>query len=376
MVIEVPHMQNNLPGECEKLADLLKEPVSYGVFSGFDGFIDEVIHVVDQRRSVSEYTRIETIAEYAARIAGAAGFSTNIEYVPIRVKSGGNGVIYANALAQTGNSVFYAGALGEPIETVFLPLREVCREVVSIAPSAHTDAVEFQDGKLIISKLQPLNEVTYERLTERIGREKLIDETGAAEMLAFANWTMIPAMSDIWKRFIEEILPFAKRGGYAFFDLADPKKRRPEHVLEALRLIMRFQDFRRVVLGLNLAEARQVAALLELEETEPERLTRDIREALGLHGVVVHSVKESCAFLGETFAKIKAPYCTNPVLTTGAGDNFNAGFSNGLMRGLPAAECLMLGTATAGYYVRTGQSPGCNELRRFLCDWGSGSLRG
>ncbi len=179
-------------GECEKLADLLKEPVSYGVFSGFDGFIDEVIHVVDQRRSVSEYTRIETIAEYAARIAGAAGFSTNIEYVPIRVKSGGNGVIYANALAQTGNSVFYAGALGEPIETVFLRCGGL-QGRVSIAPSAHTDAVEFQDGKLIISKLQPLNEVTYERLTERIGREKLIDENGAAEMLAFANWTMIPA---------------------------------------------------------------------------------------------------------------------------------------------------------------------------------------
>jgi sugar/nucleoside kinase (ribokinase family) len=109
-----------------------------------------------------------------------------------------------------------------------------------------------------------------------------------------------------------------------------------------------------VVLALNLAEARQVAALLELEETEPERLTRDIREALGLHGVVVHSVKESCAVLGETFAKIKR-VLYQPCADHRAGDNFNAGFSNGLMRGLPAAECLMLGTATAGYYVRTAK---------------------
>ncbi len=369
-------MQKEFPVECEKLSNLLDDSVSYNVLSGFDGFTDEVIHVVDVRQSASEYTRIETIAEYAARIAKASGVSANIEYVPIRIKSGGNGVIYANALAQTKNSVLYIGALGEPLEQVFLPLKEACRETISIAPSAHTDAVEFLDGKLIISKLQSLSEVTYDRVIECVGREKMIDETSAADILAFANWTMIPAMSDIWKRFIEEILPAAKRGGYAFFDLADPRKRRSEHVLEALHLIRRFQDFRRVVLGLNLAEARQVATLLELKGTEPMHLAGDICAALGIHGVVVHSAKESYAILNGLFAKVEAPYCSNPVLTTGAGDNFNAGFSNGLMRGLPAAECLMLGTATAGHYIRTGQSPTCNELQRFLCDWGRESLRG
>lgn len=369
-------MKKNLSEACGTLANLLEPSASYGVFSGLDGFIDEVVHVVDQRKSATEYTRIETIAGYAARIAGAAGLSTNIEYVPVRVKLGGNGIIYANALALTGNSVFYVGAMGEPVESIFAPLCEICREVVSIAPSAHTDAVEFRDGKLIISKLQALNEVTFERIVGRVGREKLIAETNAADMLTLANWTMIPAMSDIWKRFAEEILPFTKRGGYAFFDLADPKKRCPEHVLEALRLIMRFQNFRRVMLGLNLAEARQVADLLEMEETEPERLARGICEALGLHGVVVHSAKRACCVLDGTFASVEGPYCANPVLTTGAGDNFNAGFCNGLLRGLTAEECLLLGAATSGYYVRQGRSPDLNDLRRFLYEWGSGSLHG
>ena len=50
---------------------------------GLDGFVDEVVHVVDKRTGRDAYTRIETIGEYADRLAQGAGLSTNVEVAVI-----------------------------------------------------------------------------------------------------------------------------------------------------------------------------------------------------------------------------------------------------------------------------------------------------
>ena len=57
---------------------------------GFDGYIDTMVDVVDQRDSAQpkDYRRILTIEALAKRIAAAAGLSTNLE---IRTRSIGPG---------------------------------------------------------------------------------------------------------------------------------------------------------------------------------------------------------------------------------------------------------------------------------------------
>nr|WP_243140929.1 MULTISPECIES: PfkB family carbohydrate kinase [Lactonifactor] len=59
-------------------------------------------------------------------------------------------------------------------------------------------------------------------------------------------------------------------------------------------------------------------------------------------------------------------YTPVPKLSTGGGDNFNAGLCFGLLQGLPLAESLRLGNATSGYYVRTGESPDVYRLYEFM----------
>src|SRR5580700_10101273 len=83
-------------------------------FVGLDGFVDEILHVVDKRESAKIYSRLPTIAHLAARLAAAAGKSANIELVPQMTKLGGNGPIMANALASFGIKVTYLGLLGYP----------------------------------------------------------------------------------------------------------------------------------------------------------------------------------------------------------------------------------------------------------------------
>ena len=63
------------------------------------------------------------------------------------------------------------------------------------------------------------------------------------------------------------------------------------------------------------------------------------------------------------------PYTDRPLITTGAGDHFNAGFSQGEMLGLDPEACLALGVSTSGHYVRTALSPSLDDLENFLATW-------
>src|ERR1041385_7439647 len=167
-------------------------------FVGLDGFVDEILHVVDKRESAEKYVRLPTIAQLATRLAAAAGRSTNIELVSQLTKLGGNGPIMAFALASFGLKVTYLGILGYPsLHPVFADFARRA-EVYSIAEPGYTDALEFEDGKLMLGKHQSLKQMNWENIQSRFGRDKFSARFGSADLVGFVNWTMLAHMSDIW----------------------------------------------------------------------------------------------------------------------------------------------------------------------------------
>ena len=81
------------------------------VVVGFDGFVDEIITVVDKRHGEGQYEPVKTIAAMADKIRAASGESTNYELIVKQQKLGGNGPIMANALACLGFDVTAAAYL-------------------------------------------------------------------------------------------------------------------------------------------------------------------------------------------------------------------------------------------------------------------------
>src|SRR5438445_6456951 len=141
-------------------------------FVGLDGFVDEILHVVDKRESAEKYLRLPTIAQLAARLAAAAGRSTNVELVGQMTKLGGNGPIMANALASFGMKVSYLGILGYPnLHPVFADFAKRA-EVYSIAEPGYTEALEFDDGKIMLGKHDSLKQMNWENIQGRFGQEK------------------------------------------------------------------------------------------------------------------------------------------------------------------------------------------------------------
>ncbi len=365
---------------CHSTAAVLRQArerlASDSAFIGFDGFVDEICAVVETRGGGGPQT-VGTIARLAEKIGQAAGQSSNYEILVRQVKLGGNGPIMANALASLGLDVTFVGGVGYPdVHPVFSDLARRA-DVRSIAPPAHTDALEFTDGKLMLGKLEALSEITWENLVRRLGLDTLEHLLARSRLIGLVNWTMIPQMSRIWARLVSDLLPKLPNPTsgrrMVFIDLADPEKRTADDLRYALKLLGHMEQFAEVTLGLNLKEAQQVCLALDLLPPSETRATVEtaaaaLREALGIGCCVIHPRTGAAAAVVGELAWFDGPFVREPKISTGAGDHFNAGFMLGRMAGLGLAECLCTGVATSGHYVRTARPPTPGELADFVRD--------
>lgn len=346
---------------------------------GFDGFVDQIIHPVATRSNKLEFQRIQTLTEFAARIASAAGKSANIELVPTQEKLGGNGPLMAMATSGMGCKTTCIGMMGYPeILPVFQVLKNIC-DVVSVGAPGQTDALEFTDGKLMLGKLNTIKDMNWSRLVEVLGETKLKELFVQSDMVACTNWTMLTEMDEIIENIIR-IVPENSKVKF-FFDLADPEKRSHADILRVLTQIQALNKKANVVLGLNLRESEQVSEVLGIPEKPVESVAGvaaaavRVRERLGIHGVVVHAIKYAGAAVLSESAGIEGPYCPSPKLSTGAGDHFNGGFCSGLIAGLSVRDALYSGVGASGWYVRNAKSPKVDDVVGLLSQWAKGLLK-
>jgi sugar/nucleoside kinase (ribokinase family) len=228
----------------------------------------------------------------------------------------------------------------------------------------------------MLGMMKSLDEITPQQIDAVIGAQAWRDALGAADLVALVNWTMIPNMTTIFNDLVDRVLPQvpAKPGRVFFFDLADPEKRSVADLVYALETIGKFEQFGRVTLGLNLKEAQQVYAALgfgRASESEDglRAQAEAVRQRLDLTTVVVHPKESAACATREGSWWVPGPYAAKPLITTGAGDHFNAGFVAGQLMGLSPQSCLTLGVCTSGHYVRTAQSPSAADLETFLAQW-------
>jgi sugar/nucleoside kinase (ribokinase family) len=330
---------------------------------------------VDKRESADKYLRLPTIAQFGERLAAAAGQSTNVELVSQRTKLGGNGPIMANALAGFGLKVTYLGNLGYPkLHPAFADFAQRA-EVHSIADPGYTDALEFEDGKIMLGKHQSLKEMNWENIKARFGQDEFTARAGSADLVGFVNWTMLTHMSDIWAAVLKEVCPCMKGPRRKLFiDLADPEKRTNGDILRALELVAAFQKHFDVVLGLNEKESIEIGKSLSLNinDHSPEgllKLCEAIHQRVPVDTVIVHPTAYALASGPDGTAIVQGPFTPKPKITTGAGDHFNSGFCLGKLLGFPTEQCLLTGVTTSGFYVRTGQTPAILDLAKLLRNW-------
>ncbi|MCL4220911.1 MAG: hypothetical protein KJZ65_06045 [Phycisphaerales bacterium] len=352
---------------------------------GFDGFIDVIIRVVDRRRTMAydDFESIRTIGAFAERLARAAGRSANVEFVTSEKRFGGNGPLLAGALGRMGLSTTYIGAVGrddEPtrLHPLFEPFAERCRQVLPIAPPSVTEACEFDDGKLMFGHAHNSTLVTWSRVLEVVGLDRVRALVESASLISIVNWTMLGGVEGIWQGLITSVFPHVTpRRRRVFIDLSDPAKRTDTDLGRGLGLVSSLNQFADVTLGLNLAESQRIANVLGVDAPESVEgaghhesvchAAEAIRGAMGIDTVVIHRRDGAAgARATESAVWFDGPFTRNPQLSTGAGDHFNAGFATAQVLNLEISQCLAVACATSGLYVREAVSPSVRRVASFL----------
>jgi hypothetical protein len=341
---------------------------------GFDGFIDVIYRVIkskDDQSAIAFFDTSQELGEYIIK-KGEKNFSLELEAMTTKI--GGNMPIMANALAPFGPQQYCIGAIGYPtVHPLFSEMPSNCR-LFSFAEPGLAKALEFLGNKIMLAEIGELNTIEWGTIKNIIGLQTMIDLFSECDLICILNWSELDNSTAWWKGLQEDILPRVPVSAYkpiSLFDLADCSKRTPESILEAMYLLRSFSEYWDIVLSLNLNEAIIVNnALTGMDHAKDsiEKIGGNLYEKLGISNVVIHNSRNAFSWDSSGVQRVESFHISNPVISTGAGDNFNAGYCAGLLMGLNAEASLVLGHAVTNLYMSSGKSPSIPDLLRLLAD--------
>ena len=363
----------------QKLGQLKETPVSKKAFVGFDGFVDFIKKAVKQRRA-GEITYYETLTDFSDRIRAATGKSGQVELITKKVKLGGNAPILANALGKLGVTSYCAGSMGYPkLHTVFSSMNERCR-IISLQDPGESHAIEFSDGKLILSELSVFHGFNWNYINNSPEIHQIRRSLVECSLIAFVDWANLSLASNIWDGILHDIIkPSGKKNFQFFFDLCDPSKKTVQQIDEVLDLISSFSHFGKVTLGLNENETIKIwCAIHGVDVNNPKEKSKvpSLREAgdgvfkaMSIDCLLVHPVDRAIAFRKKEVLEFPGRLVPSPKVLTGGGDNLNAGYCLGVLYDLPVDQCVLLGMAASGAYIQNGESPDIAAIIDYMDIW-------
>jgi len=344
------------------------------VFVGFDGFVDKIKKVVRQS-SDSESNYYATLVEFAGRIKDASGKSGQVELMTQKTKFGGNAPILCSGLGKLGIHSYCLGSLGYPkLHPLFYDLNKNC-EAISVLDPGESDAIEFEDGKIILSELTVFDDYDWKHIVRTLGLAKIQKAIEHCELLAFVDWVNLPHSSDIWEGMLKDVIkPSGRRDFLFLFDLCDPSKKSTQEIDEILDVIGCFSSYGKVTLGLNENETLRIWSALNScvvkEELPSVKLAGDyLYKMMNIDCLLVHPVDRTIAFHQREIFEMTGRFVNKPKVLTGGGDNLNAGYCLGLLAGFTLPQCILLGMVASGAYIENGVSPDRNALIQYIDAW-------
>ncbi|MEM0965056.1 MAG: hypothetical protein AAGJ81_02730 [Verrucomicrobiota bacterium] len=353
----------------------IKEP--WSGLCGFDGFIDTFIEV----------EKPDTMAEFGSKVLEAAGIATSFTVQNHGDRFGGNGPLLSSALHSflgKQTEITYVGALGnQEILPVFREaMDDKMKQMISLADPAHSDCLEFRDGKVMLSDLRFCSDIHWERLIERMGLDELDKELRTIDFIGAVNWGKLVNVGTIWRGLAERLAAVGRKVKEVsfFMDLAEFDQRPFEDQSSLVDLVGEITNQCHTILSLNLKEAWQMAAIFgasfkgDREPSTVADLSLFLRERIKVDRIVVHP-NDGAASAGEEGAVyVPGPFVEKPLVSTGAGDTFGAGVMGSHLLGLSDPAVLACGVCASGYYVRTGKFPSLGQVLDLAERWVKGTL--
>lgn len=344
---------------------------------GFDGFIDTFVRLKSP----------PSMAEFGPKVAAAAGIAASYPVQHLGDKFGGNGPLFAAAMHDIHDGmidVTYIGAMGcgEVLPIYQEALGSKLKRLITLAAPAQTTCLEFTDGKIMLCDMTACGDVTWERLLECVGQSALDAELKAARFISAVNWGKLPHAGAIWSNLADRLNTLGRPAKEVLFfmDLAEFEDR---PLADRDDLLARMGPITRqchTILSFNLKEAWQMGEVFganyhgRKDAEAVAELATLLRSQIDVDRVVIHpNDGAACASAAGT-VYVPGPYCREPLISTGAGDNFGAGCLAAALRGCDDAGLLLAGNCASGHFVRSGRSAAFPDMVKLLAAWASGTL--
>jgi hypothetical protein len=347
-----------------------RDSTDFEAFLGFDACIDNIVRVVKDKNENSITAYYTNARQFGEFLISREHKSCGIELQTHLSKLGGNMVITANALGNLGVRVDCIGTFGLPeILPFFKSISSNCA-LYSVGDTITATALEFTDSKIILFDPGPYNSLKWEGIKDILGIDRMKQLLSGKELISFLNWSEIQNSTLIWNGILDEIIPsikFSEKKKYFFTDFSDCSRKTMEEIRSVIDLLGRFRNYFKVVISLNQNEAEIIARAFDLNDYSPddefiEKLFRIIDPDV----LVIHRSRDAMACDGEVLEKCDTFFCEDPIVLTGGGDNFNAGFCYSLINEFDLFQSLLVANAVSGSYVKTGISPDLDKLIKFL----------
>ncbi len=361
-------MTDAIPGIISRLgqADITDKTA----FLGFDACIDNIVRIVKDKQGneiTGYFSDSDQLGEFLVNLDNK---SCGLELETKLSKIGGNMVIMGNALGTLGIKVECLGTFGLPeILPVFRTMSANC-SLRTIGDTITATALEFNNSKVIMFDPGPYNNLTWEGIKGLIGSNLIRDMISGRQLVAFVNWSEIENSSQIWKGFLDDILPdilFDGQKPFFFTDFSDCSRKSMQEIQTASGLLGRFRHYYKVHISLNQNEAALIGRALDVpENSSDEEFIKELFSRSNADVLVIHRVNDAIAFDGVSYEKCDTFFCNEPKILTGGGDNFNAGFCYTLFNNFTLFESLLVANSVSGSYVKTGTSPYVIGLIEFL----------
>ena len=382
------------PANYLELSELLKskkpDSLEFRALMGFDGFIDNVVRIRQDRRSGEMGQTMvgsprHSLGEFARFLSSKDGLSFSLELEAREERMGGNMPITANALGKLGVEVHCIGAMGRPgaVDPSFQAMSPRC-VLYPVTEPGWSVAFEFSDSKLMVYDNRDIESLDWSLVRSTIGLPRLIDLFERSRLIGLFNWSEVRGSQDIWSGLIHDVLPRLSHPSARslFVDLSDCGGRQPEEILAAISQMGQLSASMPMTLSMNENEILRIHGILAGGEGKGsagadgagERRTEtyftmlsDVRTALPGSTIVLHLAGSSLAIAGDGGRfLVRNLHIADPMILIGGGDNYNAGFCLGLLLGESVVNCMALAGAVASHYVQHGRSPDLGELAPYL----------
>jgi len=350
----------------KKYTDFLQN-IRGKILLGCDGFVDETYEIVEVRKSQSEFTPMNRLKQFGELLVERADGGVGVELVPKRRCEGGFAINTGRVAACLGLMPRLPGLYGSPtIDPAYEQFENIC-ELASLGNPALTIALEFSDGKVLMSNLEAVSSLTWTDFEKHFGAEKLKEMFTGVDILGLGYWSLTSNFDDLLNGFMkqyETITPPRRM----FFDFADIKKKSSESFLKSLELIKSFSSKIPMTFSLNEHEVLELFSRIGVERPEltPAAIASALaiaREKIGFDELIVHTPEfaaASSASEGEAFALQERQ--SNVIRLAGAGDSFNGGYLCASLGDLSLKERLVVANAVTAFFVTHATPPTKQEL--------------